>query len=167
MPKIRKAELEDAERIVEINIDSWNETYKGIFPDDFLLSLDNKRESSIEKCKKSIDEYIVAIDEKDDNRVVGFARIGINKKKYSEKYGEIYSLYLDKGYKNQKIGTKIVNYCFLLLRDNYDYCLVSTLEENSANEFYRKIGGKLIGQCEFELQNRQYKENLYLYDLTK
>lgn len=167
MSIIRKAELEDAERIVEINIDSWKETYKGIFPDDFLLSLDNKRESSIKKCKKSIDEYIVAIDEGNDNRLVGFAKIGGNKKGYSEKYGEIYSLYLDKEYKKQRIGTKLVNYCFSILKVDYDYCLVSTLEENSANEFYKKIGGKIIGQFEFELQNQKYKENLYLYDLTK
>lgn len=167
MPIIRKAVLEDAERIIEININSWQDTYKGIFPDAFLLSLNNKKETSVEKCRENIDEYVVAVDEKKDNKIVGFARIGINKKEYPDKYGEIYSLYLDKGYKKKKIGTELVNYCFSLLKDNYDHCLISTLEENSANEFYKKIGGKNIGQCDFNLQDEKYTENIYVYDFIE
>lgn len=164
MPTYRKAKKEDAERIVDISINSWKETYKNTFPEGFLSSLDQKRDTSIEKCINNIDEYVVAIE---DDKVVGFARIGANKKDYPDNYGEIYSLYLDNEYRSKKIGTDIVNYSFDLLKEKYDHCLISTLDNNSANEFYQKIGGKNIGTCEFELQDDSYTENIYQYDFAE
>lgn len=40
--KIRTARKEDASAIINININSWRETYKEIFPDIFLNSLSEK-----------------------------------------------------------------------------------------------------------------------------
>lgn len=39
---IREAVENDAESIVNININGWKETYNGIFPDDFLKKLEQK-----------------------------------------------------------------------------------------------------------------------------
>lgn len=47
----------------------------------------------------------------------------------------------------------------------YKHVLISTLKENSANIFYKKIGGKKIGECNFVLQRKTYLENVYVYDL--
>ena len=58
MLKIRTARKEDATAIINININSWRETYKGIFPDIFLNSLNENIEESINKCKNNISEYI-------------------------------------------------------------------------------------------------------------
>lgn len=74
---IRKAVENDAENIVKINIKGWIETYRGIFPDDFLDNLEQKELESIEKCKNKIKEYLVC---EIDNKVVGFLRYGKNKK---------------------------------------------------------------------------------------
>lgn len=162
MPVFRKATIEDSTRIVEINIDSWKETYKNIFPNSFLLSLDEKIDNSIKKCMKNIDEYIVAVD---DGVIVGFARFGANKKNYPDNFAEIYSIYLDSNYRFKKIGTGLISYSFELLKSKYEYCIISTINSNSANEFYRKIGGKFDGTCEFMLDNLIYIENIYLFDL--
>ena len=162
MLEIRNALVEDAEDIIRINISSWQETYGGIFPKEFLDSLNELRDESIEKCKKKINEYIVATI---DNKVVGFSRIGKNKKDYPDNYGEIYALYMDSNYKGQGIGKKIVDYSFSLLKNQYDHCLISALIENSANEFYKKIGGKNIGTCEYNLMDNNYTENIYEFEL--
>ena len=164
MIEIRQATVDDAASILEININSWQDTYKGIFPDAFLDSLTKNLDEGIEKCKNKINEYIVA---KVDNEIVGFARIGKNKKDYSDEYGEIYALYVDNNYKGKGIGTKLVKYCFSELEKQYKYCLISTLEQNPANEFYKKIGGKHIGVCDFKLLDNIYKENIYLYEFDK
>lgn len=162
MPTFRKAAKKDSKRIIDINIDSWKETYKNIFPPKFLESLDKKRDNSIKKCTKNIDEYIVAIDEE---KVVGFARFGANKKKYPDNYAEIYSIYLDNDYRYKKIGTGLIKYSFEILKNKYEYCIISTIESNSANEFYQKIGGKFAGTCEFVLDDSIYVENIYLFKL--
>ena len=160
--KIEKAQIEDAKSIAEINIKEWKNTYKGIFPDKFLENLSKKEDESIEKCKNKINEYIVC---KINNQVVGFLRFGKNKKGYNDNYAEIYALYIDKDYQQKGIGAALINFAFENLKPNYKYVLISTLVENDANLFYKKIGGKLINKVVFSLENNEYEENLYEYEL--
>lgn len=159
---IRRAVEKDAESIISININGWKETYYGIFPNDFLENLDQKKEESIEKCKRKINEYIVC---EIDDEVVGFLRFGKNKKGYNDKYAEVYALYIGSQYKKRGIGRRLLEYSFIKLKDVYDNVLISTLQENSATKFYEKCGGKQIGTCCFKLDNNEYLENLYLFNL--
>ena len=162
MLKIRTARKEDATAIINININSWRETYKGIFPDIFLNSLSENIEESINKCKNNISEYIVATI---DDRVVGFCRVGKNKKGYPSNYAEMHALYINKDYKGQKIRTSLVKYSFSILSDKYDFCLISTLKENPANDFYKKIIGIFIGTCKFIVMDNSYIENIYEFKI--
>ena len=100
---IREAEKADAESIINININGWLETYHGIFPNDVLKKLEQKKSESIEKCKNKISEYIVC---EMGNKVVGFLRYGKNKKNYNDKYAEVYAIYIDSKYKKRGIGRK-------------------------------------------------------------
>ena len=90
-------------------------------------------------------------------------KYGRNKKSYDDSYAEIYALYVDDSYKKQGIGSKLVEFAFEELRKEYDYVLISTLVDNSANEFYKKIGGKFVGNCDFLLGNDKFVENMYEY----
>ena len=161
---IRKAKKEDATRIVYINITSWKETYKNIFPDTFLANLNPYDEINIEKCQNNISEYIVY---EKDNQILGFARYGKNKKEYDDSYAEIYALYVDNNYHGQKIGTKLVNHIIKKISHKYKYLLISTLKNNTANKFYEKIGGEKIGTTDFILENKKYTENLYRFTCEK
>lgn len=160
---IRDAQKEDASKIAYINAVSWKTTYKNIFPDSFLNNIDESDEEKIRKYMDKIDQYVVY---EEDGKVLGFARYGINKKGYNNEYAEIYALYIDNDYKGRKIGTKLVKYIINKLKNKYKYLLISTLKENSANIFYQKIGGKIIGECNFILENKEYKENIYLFDIN-
>ncbi len=155
---IRKANINDAKDIVKINMNGWKETYKGIFPQKFLDKLNIDDEISIKKCEDKIQEYAVC---EIDNKVVSIIRYGKNKKDFNNNYGEIHALYIDNAYQHQGIGTKLVQFAINELKNNYKSILVSTLVENPANKFYKKIGGTLIGNSDFILENKAYKENLY------
>ena len=159
---VREAKVDDANQIVYINVNGWKETYKGIFPQKYLNKLDPYDSSSIKKCQDKIDEYIVA---ELDGKVVGMARFGKNKKGYDDVYAEIYALYVDNNFNGKKIGTKLVNFIFEKLKEKYKYVLISTLKENSANIFYKNIGGIKIGESDFILENNKYVENIYQYDI--
>ena len=63
------------------------------------------------------------------------------------------------------IGSSLVKYILEKLKGTYKYVLISTLVENSANTFYKKIGGKYITTSEFELDGKKYLENVYEYIL--
>ena len=159
---VRKARVDDAKDIVYLNVNSWKDTYNNIFPMDFLENLDPYSKESIEKCKKSINQYAVC---ECDNQIVGIVRFGKNKKGYNDSYGEIYALYVDKKKKRKGIGIKLVKYAFDRLKKDYEYCVISTLKENTANNFYKKLNGKLFGESNFKLKDKIYKENVYEYKL--
>lgn len=38
---------------------------------------------------------------------------------------------------------------------------MSTLEKNTANDFYKKLGFQKISSAIFKLEGKEYKENLY------
>ena len=160
--KIRKANIADTKEIVAININSWIDTYTNIFPNEFLNSLDSKRETAINNCISKIDEYHVALI---NNKVVGFIRYGLNKKDFSNDYAEVYSLYIDSSNRRKGIGKKLLIYSFDNLKKKYKYCLISTLVENKANKFYQKNGGEIIRNSEFSLLDKIYNENVYLFIL--
>ncbi len=159
---IRKANITDAKEIVKVNMLGWKETYKGIFPQKFLDSLNINDENSIMKCEAKINEYAVC---EMDNKIVGIIRYGKNKKNYDDSYGEVYALYVEKTYQHQGIGTKLIEFAFNELKHNFNSVLISTLVDNPANEFYKNIGGILIGNSNFILENNSYLENLYEFKI--
>ena len=159
---IRNAKIDDVNEIISINISGWKDTYKGIFPNEFLDKLDPNDDSIKKKCQSEIDKYVVALI---DDEIVGIAMYGNNKKNYNDSYAEIYALYIKEKYKRQKIGTELVKYIFKKLKNKYKHVLISTLKENSANIFYKKIGGIKLGECDFFIENNKYIENIYRYDI--
>ena len=159
---IRKANINDAKDIVRVNVMGWKNTYKNIFPQDFLDSLNPHDKDSIRKCQEKINQYAVC---EINNKIVAMIRYGKNKKNYDDLYAEIYALYVDNLYKKQGIGSKLVEFAFEELRGKYDYVLISTLVDNTANEFYKKIGGKFVSNCDFLLGNEKFTENIYEYKL--
>ena len=159
---IRKAKISDAKEIVCLNVKGWQETYKDIFPKSFLDNLNPYDENSIEKCKAKIQEYAVY---EDKAKIIGIIRYGKNRKQYNDAYGEVYALYVDKDNQSKQIGTKLLKYAFKELKKKYKYVLISTLKENSANLFYQKTGGKLIGTSEYIIGDNKYPENIYKYNI--
>ncbi len=161
---IRDANINDAESIVYINVMGWKHTYKDIFPKEYLDKLDPSNDESIEKCKNSINQYAVC---ELEGEIVGMVRYGKNKKKYDDEYGEIYALYVKSGMHKKGVGTQLIRYAFEKLKNYFDFCVISTLEANSANAFYSKTGGKRIGKSTFILDNKTYTENVYKYILNE
>lgn len=160
---IRKAVATDAESIAMINISSWQKTYKDIFPSDFLNGLSDKKNLDnviirMEENIKSNNSYLVA---ETNNQIVGFCKMGPSTKENYKNCGEIMALYV----KNETIKKGIGKQLFLeankLLKEVYEYNVVSCIKENSSNEFYKKVGCKFLEECDFNLKNTIYKENLY------
>ena len=57
---VRKAKIEDARAILDVNIKSWQDAYKDILPIDYLNNLcsnANDYKKAIEKNKQKIKDY--------------------------------------------------------------------------------------------------------------
>lgn len=167
---IRKANQDDAQAILDINIKSWQDTYKNIFPSEYLNNLCNDSidyENAIKKNKQKIQEnnnfYVAEL----ENKIVGFCSFGNSKKNIKPLAGEIYALYVDKKYHNKGIGKELFNKTKKELSQKYNEIIVSCLVENKSNEFYQKMNCTKIGTCEFMLDGNSYEENLYTINLDK
>ena len=165
---IRKANPEDAKDIVDINVKSWKDAYKDIFPNSYLNSLCSNSvdyEKAIEKNRQKIinneNFYVAEI----ENKIVGFCSFGSSKKDVKPLAGEIYALYVDKQFQGLKIGKELFNCVKHELAKNYDEVIVSCLAKNVSNGFYEKMNCTKIETCEFILEGNSYEENLYVVNL--
>lgn len=160
---IREAKEFDAESIAIINISSWQKTYKGIFPKEFLDGLNDKESLKttilrMQENIKSDNNYLVAELNKE---IVGFCKIGKSTKENYEHCGEIIALYVKNEEIKKGIGKQLFAAANNLLKETYENNIVSCIRENPSNNFYKKMGCVFIEECDFYLKDSIYKENLY------
>ena len=161
---IRKKERKDCEAVAHIVTIAWNETYKGIVPDDFLDNLYKNEEERIKNSYDNFDEkenhqYVLEV----DNKIVGFINVGSTDELDFNNCGEIHAIYIINGYKGYGFGKKLIETGIKELKNmGYDKMIIACLEGNKTNDFYKHIGGKFIKTRTFELL--QLPENVYYYD---
>ncbi|MDH3606696.1 MAG: GNAT family N-acetyltransferase, partial [Acidimicrobiia bacterium] len=95
---IRQATSEDAARLADIHITSWQAAYADLLPTEFLDGLNAERERRTEQWQdwlgtdSSQRSVLVALH---DDEVVGFAHTGPSGDKDLKGAGELYAMYLD------------------------------------------------------------------------
>lgn len=162
---IRKREKRDSYGIAHVITVAWNETYKGIVPDNELENLKNNEEERAEKLDEKFSEsgnmqFVLEI----DNKVVGFVNFGISENEEFEKCGEIFALYIIKKYEGNGYGRKLVEEAKKELKLlGCDKMIIACFKENPSNEFYKHIGGKYIKDGLYKRLN--IPENIYYYEI--
>ncbi len=160
--KIRKRERKDCKEIARVVTIAWNETYKGIVPDEFLDNLYKNEEERVNNSLKEFDEndnhqYVLEV----DNKIVGFINVGSSEE---EGYGEIFALYIINGYKGFGFGKKLIEAGIDELKEmGYNKMVIGCLDGNKSNDFYKHIGGKYLKTKTFE--KLQLPENIYYFDI--
>ena len=161
---IAKKEISDCKKIANVVTVAWNETYKGIVPDDFLEGLYLNEEQRTINSYNKFDEndnhqYVLEV----DGKVIGFVNVGSTDEKEYDNCGELHAIYIINGYKGNGFGKKLINIGIEELKKmGYNKMIIGCLEGNPSNEFYKHIGGKFIKKRVFEKLN--LPENVYYFD---
>ncbi len=152
--KIRTATVEDAEVINRVNIETWQSSYRGIFPDEFLAnrSLAKRTEDMSNYLKKLPPQTTAFVIEAPLAGVVGFAFGGAAREKLQDFDGELHGLYVLRDYQRHGFGS-------LLLKSIATYCEVCkfqkmyawTLAASPYTAFYR-----MLGAVEYEKKMRAF-----------
>lgn len=161
---IRKAKSSDVQGITKVHVESWKTTYKGIFPKDFLDSINfDKRLKLWQSVLSKKDEIVYVIE--NNNRIVGFISGGPAREEKFEKDGEIYAFYILEEHQNKGLGKKLLNKFFNDLKEKkHNSAYVWVLKDNPAVEFYKKMGAIEIKEEEIEIAKNKYKEVAYGWD---
>ena len=161
---IRKRQKEDCFDVAHVVTIAWNETYKGIVPDEFLNNLYLNEEARAMNSYNKFDEkdnhqFVLEV----DNKVVGFVNVGSTDDKDYDNCGEIHAIYIINGYKGYGFGKKLIESGINELKEiGCDKMIIGCLVGNPTNGFYEHIGGKYIKQRMFELL--QLPENVYYFE---
>lgn len=146
--KIREATIQDARGIAIVHVDSWNTTYKGIVPDEFLKNrtYEGQEERWIRRLNNPQSSEFILVAENNNGEVVGFA--SASNKNQDSKFDSILStIYILKKYQKQGIGKLLVSSVVSKLKELGAKCLIVwVFVENPSRSFYEKLGGELVGE---------------------
>lgn len=138
--QIRAACKNDIEGIAKVHVDSWQETYKGIIPDQFLESLTyESREKGWEELIADPRQEILVV-ENNAGEIVGFVS-GVMQE--DKRTGELKAIYLLKEEHGKGIGRQLVRMLFSRLKaKGCETIFVEVLAQNDACRFYEKLNAK-------------------------
>ncbi|OIB02851.1 GCN5 family acetyltransferase [Paenibacillus sp. LC231] len=142
---IRHANEQDAAGIANVHVNSWKTTYKGIVEDRFLENL--SAADRIEGWRRKLanmpeDEQLLVIAD-EDGKVYGFMSYGMEREQKISDEGELYAIYLLKEIQGMGWGRELFARLKEFLQKNgYRSLLVWVLEGNSAEHFYKHMGGQ-------------------------
>lgn len=166
MVNIRKGRVEDALQIAIVNVYTWKTQYSGLMPEDVIDNRVANVEQMAMKNKQRIiddDNYIVA---EVDGTIVGFTRFARSTYKDYENAGEIYALYLLKGFNGKGIGRKLFEVAKdELKKAGYNKMIIKCLKGNPTLDFYKYMGGEVIGEDKMIMDSAVLEEDVLVYNI--
>ena len=160
---IRKPRPEDAEAIARVHVQTWQQTYRGVMPDDFLdgLSVEKRAENHREYMSKT--GYFLA---EDGDGILGFICHGPNRAGADVKDGEIYALNLIDRAKRRGAGTALMQAAAreLVEQGAARISLWVVRENEAARAFYEAMGGTCAGEEKISnIGGRDVREVSYVW----
>ncbi len=137
--EIRLATPEDAKFVADIRVSTYQTSYRGYLPDDFLdsLKIDDDIIKMTEEYLKDGMMYLAI----EDNRPVANAHI-------TDKESGIFdidALYCHPKYQKRGAGRLLVEtLCKMKKEQGFKYCTISTLKNGPSVAFYERVGFKKL-----------------------
>lgn len=162
---IRKANPNDAEEIAKILVYSWQVNFKGIVPENYLNQMDTVKISK--GIEKSIEENSLFVAEI-DGTIVAFAGCGLNRlQDHPEFESELHAIHVLPNKKGKGIGKDLFKIVKVNLSEQgYKNMILSVFEENTAKNFYEKLGGTFVGHRTVEYGGEKCIERLYGWNFS-
>jgi ribosomal protein S18 acetylase RimI-like enzyme len=149
MVEVRPAVVKDAMRIGKIHVSSWQATYVGVFPREFLegLSVSSRQVWWTQRLSRPINRADVLVVEIRDE-VVGFASVGPS----GETEGEVYAIYLAPEMFRLGLGRELMEASETRLATaGFEEAILWVVEANQrARSFYEAMGWKPDGALKLE-----------------
>lgn len=158
----REANIKDVPAIAEVHIKSWQKSFKGIVPPEFLSSMSlEKRIEAFEQGFAKKDFYKMLVAEIPENKIIGFADFGIARDKNLFD-AELYAIYFLSEYQRKGIGGNLFRMCQReMLSNDVGSFYLKSLEISPYKKFYQKMGGRKIGEDRHSLAGIEHKTIIY------
>ncbi len=165
--QIRRAIRGDETAIAQVHIQSWQEAYKGLIPQDFLDALPNELDDRIKMWMNILaNPKRWAWVAESANGIAGFILFGPPRDPDRKDFIELGAIYLLASEKGKGIGFSLLSTGFSEMQGlgySKAYCWV--LEGNPTAQFYERSGAQFSGQIkEDKIGTGTFKELAYNWD---
>ena len=163
---IRDADCGDILQIARVHISSWQTTYAGIVPEDYLSNLNI--EDRAERWRTIFNagkELYVDVAVMDAGEIVGFASSGPELSGMHPGMAELTSIYILQEYQGIGIGRQLFERAVSRLKARYSTMLVWALSQNPACDFYIRMGGVPDSETTCEIGGVTLPERSFLFPL--
>lgn len=166
---IRQANLSDAKDIARLIVSGWQTSYKGLINQNFLNSMSISKMTegwSKNIASQNKDNHIFVYE--NNNKILGVIRFGKPDDENSSYNAEIHVLYVEPSLKRQGIGTKLFNFAKdYFIKSNTINMIIWCLKGNIPSiNFYKKMGGKIVGTRKSVVNNIKLEEVEIAYTLN-
>jgi ribosomal protein S18 acetylase RimI-like enzyme len=160
---LRPALPRDADAIARVHVETWQSTYAGLVPNDYLARMSVARSApqwhrAAAQAEKGNDLMVAEVDEE----VVGFVSFGPTRSPKLPYSGEVYALYVGIDWQGHGLGRRLlITALEALLREGHQSAMVWVLAANPARFFYEAMGGERAGERLEEFAGTQLEELAY------
>lgn len=171
-PSVRLAGPQDAEAIARVHVQAWEESYRGIAPDDVFETLNLERRLgqwrdmlAPENIERRADYPIVLVAEFGGD-IVGFVSAGPSKEPLITPKPQVFTLYVLKRAQGLSIGRSLLREigAHLGFRGFGGFGLGVLPENGQATGFYERMGGRCIGELVGPGPVWRTVERVYIFD---
>ena len=143
---VRDAREEDAERVAEVHVRSWQVAYEHVFGEDRLASLSVAQRVSVVRSWLAHPERGALLVAEVGGAVAGFCSAGAANE-LGPDVGEVYAIYADPGHWDLGVGRALMVRTLEVLRERgYAEAVLWVLDDNPrARRFYEAGGWRLDG----------------------
>lgn len=154
---VRPALESDAEALGRVHVASWQTTYAGLVPEEYLagLTVEGRAERWRAGLANPESRTTVIVGELTPGEVVGFASFGPEREGLAPFTGELYALYLIKAAQGHGLGRALLTTAARQLREaGHRAWMCWVLADNPARHFYAALGGRPFREKPIEIGGR-------------
>ncbi len=160
--KIRPARIEDGEQLAKVQIESYRTAYAQFFPAAYLDRFTYDEQTQDWRDLIAGGKGILLVGENDAGEVVAYALGRRNQDNKMPFDGELVAMHVALAYHRQGMGGQLfAAVAARLAKQGCRSLMLWVLAENSARAFYEKLGGELIGEKHYAVEDWDIAEVAY------
>ena len=160
--EIREATINDVPDVADVHVRSWQQSFHGIAPEEYLDSLSVEKRQQVFAERLSDPTYRMLVAEKPTQGIVGFIDFGVPKFENHGYSARVFSFYLLPEYQRRGLGRRLFERCFdRMTAEGHKSMCLDTLEMSPYRGFYEKYGGRIVAHDSHKLGDTEFATVIY------
>jgi GNAT superfamily N-acetyltransferase len=161
----RAATVADCTAVAKVHVRSWRESFAGIVPQSFLDRMSVEDRSKAFEERFSANDYKMYAAEVKEQGIVGFADFGAPRDNIDGYEAELYAIYLLPEFQGRGVGAELFRRGVQdLLKQGVGTMYLLALVVSPYKSFYEKMGGRVIGKQQKQLDGEVFDVLIYGWD---